>query len=131
MMDRQDDLDTIKVVNRDNDRVELQSAIVAPGARVELQVDVSEPTAEATLYMSLDIVGADVVVEQMAVGKFIVAPGPMPVSTWRYGRIMRDAVSPSEPLRILLVNRDSCEVKVGASLVTSERPGAYSIVKKG
>jgi hypothetical protein len=129
-MDRQDDIDTAKVV-RESARVELQSVIVAPGARVELQVDVAKPMVDAMLYMSLDIVGADVVIEQVAVGKFVVMPGPVPVSVWRYGRIMKDTVIPSEPLRILLVNRDRCEVKMVASLVATEKPGAYSLVNKG
>jgi hypothetical protein len=130
-MDRQDNIDTAKVVIQENTRVEFQSVVVAPGTRVELQVDVSEPMAGATLFMSLDVIGTDIVVEQMAVGNFVVVPGPVPASAWRYGQILKDAVSPSEPLRILLVNRDKCEVKVGASLVTAEKPGTYSLVKKG
>jgi hypothetical protein len=129
-MDSQDDIDTAKVVIKENTRVEFQSVNVAPNARVELLIDVSVPMEGAMLYMSLDVIGADVVVEQMAVGQFVVVAGPVAASEWRYGLVFRETVRPSEPLRILVVNRDSCEIKVGASLVTTNKPGAYSIVKK-
>lgn len=130
-MDRQDDISTAKVVVRENTRVEFQSVVIAPGARVELQVEVAEPMVGAMLFLSLDLIGADVIVEQVAIGKFVVVPGPLPSAAWRYGQPMKEAVAPSEPLRILLVNQDKHAVKVGASLVTTEKPGAYSIVNVG
>ncbi len=130
-MDNQDEIDTAKVVIRENTRVEFQSVLVAPGTRVELQIDVSETMTKATLYMSLDVPGAEVIVEHVAVGQFVVVGGPEKAESWRKGQILNASVSPKDPLKILLVNQDSREVKVGASLVTTEKPGTYSIVKKG
>lgn len=127
-MDRADDVDTSKVVFREKSRAGTQSVLVAPGTRVELQIDVVETMTDAVLYMSQDVPDADVVVEQIAAGQFAIAHGHLPVSSWRRGKIVRNTLSPKNPLRILLVSRDGREVRVEARLAAAEKSGTYSIV---
>ena len=125
-----DDIDTSKVVIRENTYVEYQSVTISPGARVELQIDLSKPMTGATLYLSLDIPGADVLVEQVAIGNIVVVAEQSYAADWKRGRILKETASPAEALKILLVSQDSREVKVGASFVATEKPGFYSLSNK-
>jgi hypothetical protein len=126
----QDDVDTAKVVLRENTRVEFQSTLVPPGQRAQVVI-VPESTMESpVLFMSQDPNTADVSVEQIVVGHFVVLVSPGKVADFKFGRPLLETVTPEEPLRVVFRHSHPATVKVGASLVVSEKPGTYRIVDR-
>ena len=125
----QDEIDTAKVVIRENTRVEFQSVVVEPRVRTQLEIAPQLPMEKPVLFMSLEPSSADVEVEQIAVGHFVVIVSPGKAKDYQFGRPIEETVTARETLRILLRCEDSRSVKVGASLVTNEKPGTYRINK--
>jgi len=125
----EDEIDTARVVLRENTRVEFQSTTLSPRSTVRLVVVPEQSMENPVLFMSQEPADADVLVEQIAVGHFIiVAPGR--VSDYKFGEPLRETVTPQKPLRILLRSEGPLAVKVGASLVTTEKPGTYRIADR-
>jgi hypothetical protein len=126
----QDDVDTVRVVMRENLRTELQEARVEAGERLEVVIAPSEHMSNPVLALWCDVDGADVVVEQVACGHFIVVACPEPIAAYAQGREIRETVSAADPLRVLIRNQDECRVKVRVTLAVLERPGTYKILNK-
>lgn len=125
---QQDDIDTAKVVIRDNTRVEFQSAIVMPNQRTQIEIVPEAGMENPVLFMSQEPSHADVVIEQIVVGHFVVIVEPGHVTDFKFGQPMGETVTPQEPLKIVLRHSYLTTVKVGASLVVSEKAGTYKIV---
>lgn len=119
--------DTARIVIAERARSEYQDVRIEPGEQMELVICPSEPMQRPALSMVGD---GDVSVEQVAVGHFVVFTCPGKVSDYRCGREVPETVSERDPLRILLHNRTDREVRIGASLISIERPGAYRITSK-
>lgn len=123
----QDDIDTAKVVLRENTRVEFQSAMIHPRARTQIEIVPEQPMERPVLFMSTDPASATVHVEQIVVGHFVILVSPGTASDFKFGRPIDETVSPSEPIRIVVQHAGPLPVRVGASLVVSEKPGTYRI----
>ncbi len=126
----QDDIDTARVVVTEHRRTDLQSATVEPRVRTQIEIAPDEAMQSPVLTLYQDDNDGDVVVEQVAVGKFVVSHQPGTVSDYRSGKTIRERVSSAEPLKVLLTNPGPRSVRVHACLEVVERPGVYSIVKK-
>lgn len=122
-----DELDTARVVTRENVRATCQSASVAPNERRELVLEPSEAMIDPTLTLVTDRGGGCVVVEQIACGQFVVYASPGLVSDYAAGRALGERVSKAEPLRVLLNNTGVHRHKITATLSVLEKPGAYRI----
>lgn len=126
----QDEIDTARVVVAEHRRADLQSATVEPRVRTQIEIAPDEPMQSPVLTLSQSDGRHDVVVEQVAVGRFVIGALPEKVHDYRLGRPICELVSSAEPLKILLTNPGTRSVRVHASLAVVERPGVYSIVKK-
>jgi len=126
----QDDIDTARVVLRENTRVEFQSTMVMPSQRTQLEIVPEAIMENPVLFMSQEPTFADVTVEQIVVGHFMVVVEPGHVADFKFGRPLQDTVTPRESLKIVLRHSYLTPVKVGASLVVSEKPGTYKIVDR-
>ena len=126
-MRNQDDIDTSPVIFQRGTRVEFQSTLASPGECVELVLEPSAEMRDPTLFMSLDPRDDQVVVESIACGPITIVAQESAAENYRFGRRIEATVSMHEPIKILVSNRGSSGVKIGASLVVSrESPGAYS-----
>jgi hypothetical protein len=126
MMLNQDDIDTAPVIFRDGTRVEFQATTAIPGERVELVLEPSSEMKDPTLFMSLHPRDDQVVVENIACGPITIVAQESAAENYRFGRRLDATVSKQEPIKILISNRGSSGVKIGASLVVSEgSPGTY------
>jgi hypothetical protein len=125
---REDDIDTAKVVLQENTRVEFQSVMVHPHLRTQVEISPESPMENPVLFMSQDPVGPEVVVEQIVVGHFVVLVSPGKVVDFKFGRPLCETVAPRDTLKVVFRHDHPAAIKVGASLVVSERAGTYRIV---
>ncbi len=126
----QDEIDTAKVVLRENTRVEFQSIIVAPNQRTQLEIAPETNMENPILFMSQEPGNVDVTIEQIIVGHFVILVSPGHVTDFKFGRPLGETVTPRESLKIVLRHSFGAGVKVGASLIVSEKPGTYKIVDR-
>ncbi len=124
---QQDEIDTAKVVLRENTRVEFQSAMVHPGIRTQIEIIPEHTMDRPVLFMSTDPATATVHVEQVVVGHFVILTSPGDASDFKFGRPLEENVSANESIRIVVQHAGPTPVKVGASLVVTEKPGTYRI----
>lgn len=127
---KQDEIDTARVVIAENRRTEFQLAMVEPHVRTQIEIAPDDPMCSPILTLSQEDGGGDIVVEQVAVGRFVVGALPEKVSDYAIGRPITEIVCAAEPLKILLTCEGKKGVRVRACLAVVERPGTYSIVKK-
>lgn len=127
----QDDVDTVRVVVKENLRTELQDVRIEAGERLDVVIAPSDQMRNPVLTLTCDVDGADVIVEQVACGHFIVVACAEPIAAYAQGKEIRETASAADPLRVLIHNRDESRVRVHVSLSVLERPGSYEIVNKG
>lgn len=127
---REDDIDTAKVVIHENTRVEFQSVLAVPHQRVQVEIVPQHAMENPVLFMSQDLADAVVQVEQIVVGHFVVLVSPGKVADFKFGRPLGETVTPRDTLKIVFRHDHPTAVRVGASLVVSERAGTYRIVDR-
>ncbi len=119
------EVDTTKVIMKEDLRSELQSVELGPGERRELVLAPTEVMTRPVLTMAGP---AEVTVEQIACGHFVVWATPGTVSEYLQGQVIDEFVGPDDPLRVLFVNGLAVKVKINVTLSVLERAGAYRLV---